>query len=86
MVVLIGLGAFLFIRRRNKQKLAAAGALHEVGGQALVEKEGSTPRPDGEMLADTQYPSAYPPAELHGGVSMHQPHELSPANYTRETK
>lgn len=85
-LALIALGIFLFRRRRNRQKLAEAGVHYEVGGQPLVEKEGSAPRPDGEMMGDTQYPPAFPPAELPGGPSTHYPHELSPANYTRETK
>lgn len=85
-LALIALGIFLFRRRRNRQKLAEAGVHYEVGGQPLVEKEGSAPRPDGEMMGDTQYPPAFPPAELPGGASTHYPHELSPANYTRESK
>lgn len=83
-VALIALGLFLFRRRRN-QRLAAAGVRYEVAGQPVVEKEGSTPRPDGEMLGDTQYPHAFPPAELSGGATTHHPHELSPANYMQES-
>lgn len=83
-VALIALGLFLFRRRRN-QKLAAAGVRYEVAGQPVVEKEGSAPMPDGEMLGDTQYPHAFPPAELQGGATIHHPHELSPANYIQES-
>lgn len=81
---LIALGIFLFRRRRN-QKLAASGVRYEVAGQPIVEKEGSTPKPDGEMLGDTQYPNAFPPAELPGGITTHHPHELNPANYIQES-
>lgn len=78
------MGFFLFRRRRNQQELATAGVHYEVGGQPLVEKEGSPPRPDGEMMGDTQFPPAFPPAELPGGVSTHFTHELSPANYAQD--
>lgn len=78
-LALIGLGIFLFRRRRQQASAAELAAGHN-----LVEKDGSAVKTNNEMLADTQYVG--PPAELPGGVGMYEPQELSPANYTREVK